>query len=121
MHLCLELDDIQSEIFGYVYDPSAMHWIVSPLRDRKSLAALAVTCRAFYESAMDVLWSELDSLAPLVKCMPPNMWQMEKDTDVSGRIDPTRVADTLVSRMSLEQKTTDLSVDIPEPYVHSLK
>ena len=35
-----------------------------------TLRSLALSCRAFYEPAMDVLWSDLEGLQPLVKCLP---------------------------------------------------
>lgn len=78
MHLCLELDHIQLEIFQYVYAPQPWYWIMPHSGDRTSLASLAATCRAFYENAMDLLWSELDSLAPLVMCMPCDVWHVQK-------------------------------------------
>jgi hypothetical protein len=36
---------------------------------RKSLAALAVTCKAFSEPAMDLLWADIDQLEPLLGCV----------------------------------------------------
>ncbi|KIK33730.1 hypothetical protein CY34DRAFT_32400, partial [Suillus luteus UH-Slu-Lm8-n1] len=48
-HQALLVYDILLDIFAYV--------------DRKKiLAALAVTCKAFYEPAMDLLWAEIDGL-----------------------------------------------------------
>ena len=77
MHLCLELGHIQREIFEHVYEPPAWSWVEACFADRRSLASLAVTCRAFYENAMDLLWGELDSFAPIVMCMPPYVWQKQ--------------------------------------------
>ncbi|EIW85496.1 hypothetical protein CONPUDRAFT_150305 [Coniophora puteana RWD-64-598 SS2] len=37
--------------------------------EKKALAALAQTCRAFSEPALDALWRELDSLLPLLECL----------------------------------------------------
>lgn len=42
----------------------------------RTLAALARTCKALYELAMDDLWSVLDDVSPLVKCMPEKAWAM---------------------------------------------
>ncbi|RDB17392.1 hypothetical protein Hypma_001681 [Hypsizygus marmoreus] len=39
------------------------------------LNALARTCRLFYEPALTCLWSELSSIAPLVKCLPADAWE----------------------------------------------
>lgn len=36
---------------------------------RKSFAALARTCKPFYEPAMDLLWTELDGIEPLLGCV----------------------------------------------------
>lgn len=56
IHQALLVYDILLDIFAYV--------------DRKKfLAALAVTCKAFYEPAMDLLWAEIDGLEPLLGCV----------------------------------------------------
>ena len=44
----------------------------------RDIAAVARTCSALYEPAMDVLWHTLYSLAPLVKCLPPDLWYEER-------------------------------------------
>jgi hypothetical protein len=36
---------------------------------RNSLAALARTCKTFHEPAMDVLWSDMEGLEPLLGCV----------------------------------------------------
>ncbi|KAG1760983.1 hypothetical protein EDD22DRAFT_45755 [Suillus occidentalis] len=36
---------------------------------RKSVAALAITCKLFHEPAMDLLWAELDGIEPLLGCI----------------------------------------------------
>ncbi|GLB40903.1 hypothetical protein LshimejAT787_0901180 [Lyophyllum shimeji] len=38
---------------------------------------MARTCRAFRDPANDYLWSEVDTFAPLVKCMPRDLWKEE--------------------------------------------
>lgn len=42
-----------------------------------SVVSLATTCRALYEAAMDALWAELQSISPLVKCLPQDAWEEE--------------------------------------------
>lgn len=32
---------------------------------------MALVCRTFYEPAMDELWHTIESLAPLILCLPP--------------------------------------------------
>jgi hypothetical protein len=43
--------------------------------DDGSVYNLAITCRAFQEPAMDVLWRVQMSLVPLVKCLPTDLWE----------------------------------------------
>jgi hypothetical protein len=47
-----------------------------PSDPRFTLNALARTCRLFHESAMNHLWYELHSLAPLIMCMPEDLWRI---------------------------------------------
>jgi len=37
---------------------------------RRTLLSCALTCRAFKQSAMDVLWSSLESVKPLLSLLP---------------------------------------------------
>ncbi|KAH9885280.1 hypothetical protein C8Q73DRAFT_718273 [Cubamyces lactineus] len=78
MHQCLCIEEILAIIFaeldGHVMDPR----IHSPERilyrhpeSLKTLAGLARTCRAFSESALDVLWREIPDLYVLVKHLLP--------------------------------------------------
>ncbi|KAG2040984.1 hypothetical protein BDR03DRAFT_947862 [Suillus americanus] len=43
-----------------------------------SLPALASTCRIFERPALDVLWKNLKSVEPLVKCLPSDLFGIEK-------------------------------------------
>lgn len=43
----------------------------------KSLPALASTCRIFERPALDVLWKNLQSVEPLVKCLPSDLFGTE--------------------------------------------
>lgn len=63
MHRCLEVEDVVYLILMQCCGQ----------RDRKSVTRLARTCRAFYEPAMDVIWRKLDSLGPLLECMPKTL------------------------------------------------
>ncbi|KAJ8592381.1 hypothetical protein M405DRAFT_931524 [Rhizopogon salebrosus TDB-379] len=45
---------------------------------KKTLLALAVTCKSFTGPALDLLWRELDSFAPLIRCLPPSLWKLDK-------------------------------------------
>jgi hypothetical protein len=44
----------------------------------KSLAVLARTCRFFHKPAVVRLWYDLQSLAPLIMCMPDDLWQVQE-------------------------------------------
>lgn len=69
MHRCLRIPEIRTEIFG--------------LLRKGDCAALARTCKLFYNEAMDVLWADLQSLLPLVRCMPPDL--VDDRIEVQGR------------------------------------
>ena len=64
MHHALEIQEILSNIFVYC-SPSLLGKKVTA-----DLAALARTCRAFKEPALDVLWRELVDLSQLARCLP---------------------------------------------------
>lgn len=74
MHRCLEVQELFQEIVEYVLEEPST---VQPGDDRKSVANVALACRAFYGGATDVLWSNLDNLFPLIKCMPKDLWEEE--------------------------------------------
>ncbi|KAF8555293.1 hypothetical protein OG21DRAFT_1438864, partial [Imleria badia] len=63
MHHALEIQEILLNIFSYCRLPT---W-QSPASD---LPALARTCHAFKEPALDVLWEKLVDPSPLAKCLP---------------------------------------------------
>ncbi|KAG1873192.1 hypothetical protein F4604DRAFT_778583 [Suillus subluteus] len=74
MHRALLVPEILLEVFMHVnkiLDP--LYALISSYRDmtltRKSFAALARTCKPFYEPAMDLLWAELDGIEPLLGCV----------------------------------------------------
>lgn len=82
MHPCLGIAEVQNEIFEYCSEEQTT-----------MLAHLSVVCRAFYDTALDILWRELDDVSPLIKCIPSDgMW---KET-VERHEDGTEVK-TLVS------------------------
>ncbi|KAG1816828.1 uncharacterized protein BJ212DRAFT_1480683 [Suillus subaureus] len=64
MHSALQNFDIICTICSYVH--------------RGSLPALASTCRVFERPALDVLWRNLRSVEPLVKCLPSDLFGIEK-------------------------------------------
>lgn len=76
MHQALLIPELLPEIFKFLH--VSLHekttfgphiWYAVP-NSRKCLAALARTCKAFHEPAMDLLWSEIDVLESLLGCVP---------------------------------------------------
>ncbi|KAJ6453392.1 hypothetical protein C8R45DRAFT_1083115 [Mycena sanguinolenta] len=77
-------DTAYSSLSAQALTPT-MHlaWDISELVDlicesssQASLAALAQTSSLFREPALDVLWREMDSPIPLLKCFPPDSWEI---------------------------------------------
>ncbi|KAH7902903.1 hypothetical protein BJ138DRAFT_991489, partial [Hygrophoropsis aurantiaca] len=64
MHRVLLIHEIQLCIFNQI-----------PFK--QTLNALARTCQAFSETALDVLWSDLDCFPRLIQCMPEDLWKRE--------------------------------------------
>ncbi|KAG2750219.1 hypothetical protein P692DRAFT_20873173 [Suillus brevipes Sb2] len=62
MHRALLISEVLSEIFAHVNE--------DPGPKKPSLEALARTCKAFHEPAMDLLWADLDGMTPLLGCVP---------------------------------------------------
>jgi hypothetical protein len=73
MHRCLGVLDILHNIFDYV---DADKWCRT-----RWILALALTCRAFEDSALDVLWRSLPNLVPLVRCLPASALEEEAVMD----------------------------------------
>ncbi|KAF8555280.1 hypothetical protein OG21DRAFT_1483954 [Imleria badia] len=63
MHHALQIQEILLNVFGYCRLPT---WS----RTTSNLPALARTCRAFKEPALDVLWENLLDPSPLARCLP---------------------------------------------------
>lgn len=67
MHRCLIIDEI-------------LHNVAAHLTDDQSRLRMALSCRTFYEPAMDSLSSDsLGGLKPLVKCLPEDSTGMTVD------------------------------------------
>ncbi|KAG2036057.1 hypothetical protein BDR03DRAFT_921945 [Suillus americanus] len=66
MHRALLISEILSVIFTHVNENLGSR----PAGKKASLEALARTCKAFHEPAMDLLWADLDGIIPLLGCVP---------------------------------------------------
>ncbi|KAJ7062592.1 hypothetical protein C8F01DRAFT_1134663 [Mycena amicta] len=64
MHRCLQIPEIAWQVAGHV-----------PESHRKTLLALALTCRLFQDPALDQLWRDpgADTLQYLIACFPPGL------------------------------------------------
>ncbi|KAF8066591.1 hypothetical protein FPV67DRAFT_1197781 [Lyophyllum atratum] len=92
IHPCLEIPEIFNLICEAIVQAACAtqspqcsndSYHAPPVTDatcRRDFASLARTCRALHEPATDYLWSELDTFAPLVKCMPRDLWKEERST-----------------------------------------
>jgi hypothetical protein len=50
---------------------------------KKTFLALALTCKSFTGMALDLLWKDLDNFSPLIRCLPPSLWKIDKKELVS--------------------------------------
>ncbi|KIP07563.1 hypothetical protein PHLGIDRAFT_414883 [Phlebiopsis gigantea 11061_1 CR5-6] len=55
---------------------------------RATYAALARTCRAFYEPAANALWEDLSDVAPLVRALPQYTWSMSQTGSIKFLCSP---------------------------------
>ena len=73
MHHALEIPEILLNIFGHCHQPT---WKAS------DILALAMTCRAFREPALDVLWEELYDSSRLARCLPEATHPLDPSKEV---------------------------------------
>lgn len=62
MHPCLQIDEVVRNVVSQL----GGHTSGAP----QDLLALALTCKAFYEPAMDELWGTAANLRDLIGCLP---------------------------------------------------
>ncbi|KAG1799218.1 uncharacterized protein HD556DRAFT_1231676 [Suillus plorans] len=54
-----------------------VYYILQHVKSSKSdLRNMAMTCSAFSNLALDMLWSQQDSLTPLIQCLPRDTWNV---------------------------------------------
>ena len=70
MRKCLEIDEILQIIISYATQAGRVN--------------LALTCRAFYDPAMDAVWHTLIGLQDLVHCLPAQALSIDKRNAIVG-------------------------------------
>ncbi|KAG1756655.1 uncharacterized protein EDB91DRAFT_1241700 [Suillus paluster] len=86
MHHCFRLSEILEVIFQFVFDSVEVepdrHYVLPGLlpspcaQDRRSVLHLALTCRAFYDPALNVLYSHLRDIYHLIKSLPDQLVEL---------------------------------------------
>ncbi|KAG1777765.1 hypothetical protein EV702DRAFT_1196975 [Suillus placidus] len=83
---------------------------VSSYTQRKSLPALASTCRAFKHPALNALWRDLQSVEPLVKCLPSDLFSIDQGRVVLQKPIDSKLWDTLFEYSSRVRSITVKSI-----------
>lgn len=71
LHPCLQVPELVDMIFRWLGE--------DPVYAPMTLNSLARTCHWFLEPALDVLWSNLPSIGPLICVLPEDAWSKEKN------------------------------------------
>ncbi|KAJ7667079.1 hypothetical protein B0H17DRAFT_1142964 [Mycena rosella] len=66
---------LMPEIVRMICDEANTESFMYSIPPQNTLVSLARTSRMFSDPALDIIWREQDSLAPLVKCMPDTLWE----------------------------------------------
>lgn len=74
MHRCLEI----AEILHIILEKIPIYGYGS----RHNLLSLAFVSKAFHEPALDLLWELQDSLSPLIKTFPADVWKEEGNPSI---------------------------------------
>ena len=73
MHRCLQIPELLAIVFEMVY---------SEPDGPATAALLARTARIFEDTALDILWRAQNTLVPLLKCFPVDMWEVKRDEGI---------------------------------------
>ncbi|EIW81804.1 hypothetical protein CONPUDRAFT_164571 [Coniophora puteana RWD-64-598 SS2] len=84
MHRALLITEILEHIFACLNEGFDR---LEGAKNGGTLSALARTCRAFNESALDALWENVASLDAFVKCLPSNAWKINDDPFIAIETD----------------------------------
>ncbi|KAG0704045.1 hypothetical protein DFH29DRAFT_1078514 [Suillus ampliporus] len=87
-----------SEIFSNVISYVGTHVMYPSALSRRTLLALAVTCRAFSEQALDSLWKAIKNIVPLLRCAGITLPPKNLPQDDDGSIIPTESQLAIINR-----------------------
>ena len=65
--------------------------------EKGTLLQLSLSCKTFLEPALDVLWYKLDNFAPLVLCMPGDLYREDMTWEENLELVHTEERGSLVS------------------------
>ena len=81
MHTIFSIPDVFLNILDFVnlqvHNKDPFHGYHELCYHNPTLAALAVTCKAFMEPTLNVLWKSQRGLGPLVRTLPTDLWEEE--------------------------------------------
>ena len=75
MYHCLRVAEIMSMVMDFMMAGSH--------RNSREVLSLMKTCKMFYEPCLNILWQDLDYLAPLIMCLPAEDWIVKNGLLVS--------------------------------------
>ena len=83
MHRCWLIPELSTQILTLYAGANLRESDDSlDLQVRRTLAMLARTSRALHGPALDLLWYRMESMVPLLKLLPPELWRMHRSTSV---------------------------------------
>ncbi|KAG1870229.1 hypothetical protein DFJ58DRAFT_723125 [Suillus subalutaceus] len=93
---------------------------ISSYTQHGSLPALASTCRAFKHLALNALWRDLQSVEPLVKCLPSDLFSIDQGRVVLQKPIDSKLWDTLFEYSSRVHSITVTQKSIPSTVTEPL-
>ncbi|KAF8420954.1 hypothetical protein L210DRAFT_3654651 [Boletus edulis BED1] len=116
MHHTLEIPEILLDIFGRCHYPDTGAETAS-----SDLPALARTCRAFKEPALDLLWKNLPDPSPIVRCLPEaSHYSQISPEKENKRYSFCRILTQTEDRLNWKSVKTFLNLPIASPLFPNL-
>ncbi|KAJ7440343.1 hypothetical protein B0H11DRAFT_2099928, partial [Mycena galericulata] len=116
MHRTFEIPEIVALIFAELKGPCS----IRTGGHRRDFAALARTCKSFQGPALDLLWSEQNTLTNVLRCLPRHLWEEKGDGQLRF-LDGIKAADWEIP-LSYSRRVQKLSLiwfsSVPSGYPH---